>query len=34
MWFSIETGASAGSNVVLVCHGNTWGLKLYIGDQK
>jgi hypothetical protein len=31
---AIAGGASAGGNVVLVCHGNTRGLKLFIGDKK
>jgi hypothetical protein len=31
---AIAGGASSGGNVVLVCHGNTRGLKLYIGDKK
>ena len=30
---AIAAGASAGGNIVLVCHGNTRGLKLYIGDK-
>ena len=31
---AIAGGASSGGNVVLVCHGNTRGLTLYIGDKK
>jgi hypothetical protein len=34
-WLAAIAGAaSAGGNVVLVCHGNKLGLKLYIGDPK
>jgi len=34
-WLAAIAGnASAGGNVVLVCHGNNHGLKLYVGDQK
>jgi len=31
---AIAASASSGGNVVLVCHGNKLGLKLYIGDPK
>ena len=31
---AIAAGASAGGNIVLVSHGNTRGLKLYIGDKE
>jgi hypothetical protein len=30
---AIAGGASSGGNVVLACHGNTRGLKLFIGDK-
>lgn len=34
-WLSlIAKSASAGQNILLVSHGNTAGLKLYIGDEK
>ena len=31
---AIAAGASSGGNIVLACHGNNTGLKLYIGDKK